>query len=120
MQKRKLTNRAGNLTYSTDRLSEAVSAEQICSLLLKTGQGESPGQPRLFNFIADQPTPERWSPNRQLQLKHDLSSLQLSVRLVIRLVSCVCAEIPRSTSLCRRERDVLRYVQNDAYLPGVF
>ena len=49
----KLTNWAGNLTYSTDRLQEAASVEQIRSLLRSDDKVKVLGTRHCFNSIAD-------------------------------------------------------------------
>jgi xylitol oxidase len=62
---RKLTNWAGNLTYSTDRLREAASVEQIRSLLRSQEKWKVLGSRHCFNSIAD-------SRHNLLSLKADL------------------------------------------------
>ncbi len=49
----KLTNWAGNLTYSTDRLHEVTSADQIRALLLSQEKWKVLGSRHCFNSIAD-------------------------------------------------------------------
>ena len=49
----KLTNWAGNLTYSTDRLHEVTSADQIRALLLSEEKWKVLGSRHCFNSIAD-------------------------------------------------------------------
>jgi xylitol oxidase len=51
--KSKLTNWAGNLSYSTDRLHEAASVEQIRSLLRSQDKVKVLGTRHCFNSIAD-------------------------------------------------------------------
>lgn len=51
--KPKLTNWAGNLTYSTDRLHEATSVEQIRSVLRSQEKVKVLGSRHCFNSIAD-------------------------------------------------------------------
>jgi alditol oxidase len=53
MAKQKPTNWAGNLTYSTDRLREAGSVEQIRSLLRSEDKVKVLGTRHCFNSIAD-------------------------------------------------------------------
>jgi alditol oxidase len=53
MAKQKLTNWAGNLSYSTDRLHEAGSVEQIRSLLRSQDKVKALGSRHCFNSIAD-------------------------------------------------------------------
>jgi alditol oxidase len=50
---RRLVNWAGNLTYSTDRLREASTVEQIRSLLLSQEKWKVLGSRHCFNSIAD-------------------------------------------------------------------
>ncbi len=51
--KPKLTNWAGNLSYSTDHLQEAASIEQVRSLLRKQDKVKVLGTRHCFNSIAD-------------------------------------------------------------------
>src|ERR1039457_6914089 len=51
--KQKLTNWAGNLSYSTDRLREAASVEQIQSVLRSQEKVKVLGTRHCFNSIAD-------------------------------------------------------------------
>jgi xylitol oxidase len=51
--KKKLTNWAGNLTYSTDRLHEVTSADQIRALLASQEKWKVLGSRHCFNSIAD-------------------------------------------------------------------
>jgi alditol oxidase len=51
--KSKLTNWAGNLSYSTDRLHEAASVEQIRTLLRSQDKVKVLGTRHCFNSIAD-------------------------------------------------------------------
>ena len=51
--KQKLTNWAGNLTYSTDRLSEATSIDEIRSFLKSHDKVKALGTRHCFNSIAD-------------------------------------------------------------------
>ena len=53
MAKQKLTNWAGNLSYSTDRLREAASVEQIQSFLRSQDKVKVLGTRHCFNAIAD-------------------------------------------------------------------
>jgi len=53
MAKQKLTNWAGNLSYSTDRLREAASVEQIRSLLRSEDKVKVLGTRHCFNSIAN-------------------------------------------------------------------
>src|ERR1700683_5417291 len=53
MAKQKLTNWAGNITYSTDRLQEAASVEQIQSFLRSQNKVKVLGTRHCFNSIAD-------------------------------------------------------------------
>jgi xylitol oxidase len=53
MTTQKLTNWAGNLTYSTDRLSEAGSVDQIRSLVRSQDKVKVLGTRHCFNSIAD-------------------------------------------------------------------
>ena len=52
---KKLTNWAGNLTYSTDHLAEAASFEQVRSLLRSKDKVRVLGTRHCFNGIADSP-----------------------------------------------------------------
>src|SRR5215472_18537067 len=49
----KLSNWAGNLTYGTDRLSEATSVEQIRSFVSQQARFKVLGTRHCFNSIAD-------------------------------------------------------------------
>ena len=51
--KQKLTNWAGNLSYSTDRFREAASVEQIQSVLRSQEKVKVLGTRHCFNSIAD-------------------------------------------------------------------
>ena len=51
--KQKLTNWAGNLAYSTDRLHEAASIDQIRSILRSQDKVKVLGSRHCFNSIAD-------------------------------------------------------------------
>ncbi|MBC7928397.1 MAG: FAD-binding protein, partial [Bryobacteraceae bacterium] len=53
VNKQKLTNWAGNLTYSTDRLHEASSVEQIRSVLRSQDKVKVLGSRHCFSSIAD-------------------------------------------------------------------
>jgi len=53
MAKQKLTNWAGNISYSTDRLHEAASVEQIQSFLRSQDKVKVLGTRHCFNSIAD-------------------------------------------------------------------
>jgi xylitol oxidase len=53
MSKQNLTNWAGNLVYSTDRLSEATSLDQIRTLLRSQDKVKVLGTRHCFNSIAD-------------------------------------------------------------------
>ena len=53
MAKQKLTNWAGNLTYSTDRLREAASVEQVRSFVQSQDKVKALGTRHCFNSIAD-------------------------------------------------------------------
>ncbi len=54
-EKQKLTNWAGNLTYSTDRLQEAASVEQIRSLLRSEDKVKVLGTRHCFQLHCGQP-----------------------------------------------------------------
>jgi xylitol oxidase len=75
--KPKLTNWAGNLTYSTDHLDEAASVEQIRSLLRTGDKVKVLGTRHCFNSIAD-------SRHNLLSLKpmHEVIALDASTRTV--------------------------------------
>jgi xylitol oxidase len=77
MAKQKLTNWAGNLTYSTDRLQEASSVEQVRSLLRSQDKVKVLGTRHCFNSIAD-------SRHNLLSLKpmHEVVALDTSARTV--------------------------------------
>ncbi len=51
--KERLTNWAGNLTYSTDALDEAASVEQVRSIVRAQAKLKALGTRHCFNFIAD-------------------------------------------------------------------
>src|SRR5882757_2481750 len=53
MARQKLTNWAGNLSYSTDRVNEAASVEQVRSLLRSQDKVKVLGTRHCFNSIAD-------------------------------------------------------------------
>jgi xylitol oxidase len=53
MAKKKLTNWAGNLTYSTDRLEEATTIEQVRSIVRSREKVKVLGSRHCFNAIAD-------------------------------------------------------------------
>jgi len=75
--KPKLTNWAGNLTYSTDRLQEAASVDEIRSLLRSQNHVKVLGTRHCFNSIAD-------SRENLLSLKplHDVVALDRNARTV--------------------------------------
>jgi xylitol oxidase len=75
--KQKLTNWAGNLAYSTDRLHEAASIDQIRSILRSLDKVKVLGSRHCFNSIAD-------SRYNLLSLKpmHDVVGLDASARTV--------------------------------------
>jgi len=77
LAKQKLTNWAGNLTYSTDRLQEATSIEQIRSVLKSQDRVKVLGTRHCFNSIAD-------SRDNLLSLKpmHEVVALDASARTV--------------------------------------
>ena len=53
MANQKLTNWAGNISYSTDRLREAASVEQVQSLVRAQDKVKVLGTRHCFNSIAD-------------------------------------------------------------------
>ncbi len=77
MTTQKLTNWAGNLTYSTDRLSEAGSVDQIRSLVRSQDKVKVLGTRHCFNSIAD-------SRDNLLSLKpmHEVVALDAGARTV--------------------------------------
>ena len=77
MAKQKLTNWAGNLSYSTDRLHEAASVEQVRSLLRSQDKVKVLGTRHCFNSIAD-------SRHNLLSLKpmHEVVALDADARTV--------------------------------------
>ena len=77
MAKQKLTNWAGNLSYSTDRLHEATSVEQVRSLLRSQDKVKVLGTRHCFNSIAD-------SRHNLLSLKpmHKVVAVDASARTV--------------------------------------
>jgi xylitol oxidase len=77
MAKQKLTNWAGNLSYSTDRLNEAASVEQVRSLLRSQDKVKVLGTRHCFNSIAD-------SRHNLLSLKpmHEVVALDAGARTV--------------------------------------
>ena len=77
MAKQKLTNWAGNLSYSTDRLHEAASVEQVRSLLRSQDKVKALGTRHCFNSIAD-------SRHNLLSLKpmHEVVALDAGARTV--------------------------------------
>jgi alditol oxidase len=77
VEKQKLTNWAGNVTYSTDRLQEAASVEQIRSLLRSEDKVKVLGTRHAFNSIAD-------SRHNLLSLKpmHEVVALDRDARTV--------------------------------------
>ncbi len=77
MPKSKLTNWAGNLTYSTDRLEEAASVEQIRAVLRSHEKLKVLGSRHCFNSIAD-------SRDNFLSLKpmHDVVAIDAVARTV--------------------------------------
>ena len=74
---KKLTNWAGNLTYSTDHLQEAASVEQIRSVVRSNDKLKVLGTRHCFNSIAD-------SRHDLLSLRpmHDVISLDAQARTV--------------------------------------
>lgn len=76
--KEKLTNWAGNISYSTDRLQEAASVDQIRSVLRSEDKVKVLGTRHCFNSIAD-------SHDNLLSLKpmHDVVALDPEARAVI-------------------------------------
>jgi len=76
-QKQKLTNWAGNLTYSTDRLHEAASVGEIRSFLRSEDKVKVLGTRHCFNSIAD-------SRHNLLSLKpmHEVLALDRGARTV--------------------------------------
>jgi xylitol oxidase len=77
MQKQKLTNWSGNLTYSTDRVHEAASVEKIRSVLRSQDKVKVLGSRHCFNSIAD-------SRHNLLSLKpmHEVVALDAGARTV--------------------------------------
>lgn len=77
MAKLKLTNWAGNLSYSTDRLTEAASVQQIRSLVRSQDKVKVLGTRHCFNSIAD-------SRDNLLSLKpmHEVVALDAVARTV--------------------------------------
>ncbi|MGA2599868.1 MAG: D-arabinono-1,4-lactone oxidase [Bryobacteraceae bacterium] len=77
MSKEKLTNWAGNLSYSTDRLQEASSVDEIRSVLRSEDKVKVLGTRHCFNSIAD-------SRDNLLSLKpmHDVVALDAGERTV--------------------------------------
>ena len=77
MSKERLTNWAGNLSYSTDRLQEAASVDQIRSFLRSQDKVKVLGTRHCFNSIAD-------SRDNLLSLKpmHDVVALDPGARTV--------------------------------------
>jgi xylitol oxidase len=77
MDKPRLTNWSGNLTYGTDRLREAASVDQIVSLLRSEEKVKVLGTRHCFNSIAD-------SHYNLLSLKpmHEVAALDASARTV--------------------------------------
>jgi xylitol oxidase len=78
MQNQKMTNWAGNIVYSTDRLSEAASPDQIRSVLQSREKVKVLGTRHCFNSIAD-------SQYNFLSLKpmHEVVALDPAARTVI-------------------------------------
>ncbi len=77
MSKERLTNWAGNLSYSTDRLQEAASVDEIRTFLRSQDKVKVLGTRHCFNSIAD-------SRDNLLSLKpmHEVVALDTSARTV--------------------------------------
>jgi len=77
VEKQKLTNWAGNLTYSTDRVHEAASIEQIRSVLRSEQKVKVLGTRHCFNSIAD----SRYNLLSVIPM-HEVVSLDIGARTV--------------------------------------